>query len=380
MEKPNKSLGRELPYLPSEIQQEILTWLPGKSLVRYQATCKLWKSCINDPTFAKKHFDRGGRRYKCINYFLNFSREAVFHMEIVDRSMQPHHKPLIDLQSLQESLGYNKYMISYSCNGIFCIYNGHCESNIILYNPLTKESVLLPGPRTLISGIKAQIFGYEDVYIGFIPSMDEYKIVCFFSDNGSLTLGHCTIFSLSSWSWNKITDITLPLTATPIVANGVMFWHNDSDTSVLWLDLATEQFGIIDPPSHTIMPDRILLSEVEGSLVLLYWRDKDYMSIWKLEDVARGIWMRCNPICKPIFVPVEECDSCFWGDVIFHQGRASFVLEDKLYINVSILGDSQVVYCFNEDGKRLDMLVQPNLHVHSLLSLKKFVPSNCGNC
>ena len=161
-----------------------------------------------------------------------------------------------------------------------------------------------------------------------------------------------------------------------------MFWHSDSDTSVLWYELTTEQSGIIDLSPGIIMPysNRISLSEVEGNLVLLYWHDKDYVSIWKLQDVARSVWMKCDPICKPIFVPVPESDSFFWGDVIFHRGRGSFVLKDKFYINVSILGDSQVVYCFNGDGKRLDMLVQPNLHVHSLLSLKKFVPSNCGNC
>lgn len=381
MEKSEKpDLEIESPNLPYDIQQEILTWLPGKSLIRFQATCKLWNSWMRHPTFAKKHFDRGGRRYRCILYFLNF-QEGESHIVTVDGSMQPHHKLLIDLRSLPEPMRFN-YKISDSCNGIVCIYKTNCENNIVLYNPLTKESVLLPEPTTLISG-DGKSYCYQDVYIGFIPSIDDYKIVCIYSENYSVSLRHCAVFSLSYWSWNKITlNIRIPVLLSPIIANGVMFWISVSGSSVLWFDLATEQSGIIDLPPD-VMPYKIILSEVEGSLVFMYWYKKKYMSIWELQDVAQGIWMRRPPICNPIAVCVPESNSCFLGDVILDQRRASFSFFDTMYF-FSILGDSQKVYYLDRydklfGQKYLNLRLQRSLHVHSLLSLKKYVPLNCGN-
>jgi hypothetical protein len=45
----------QLPFLPSELIVEILLRLLARCLLKFRRVCKLWKTLISDPTFAKKH-------------------------------------------------------------------------------------------------------------------------------------------------------------------------------------------------------------------------------------------------------------------------------------------------------------------------------------
>lgn len=58
------------------------------------------------------------------------------------------------------------------------------------------------------------------VYIVFLPSRDEYMIVHILSDNHIMPFAHCEIFSSSSGSWNKISDVIFPIDVGPVLASG----------------------------------------------------------------------------------------------------------------------------------------------------------------
>ncbi|OMO95355.1 hypothetical protein COLO4_15956 [Corchorus olitorius] len=55
--------------IPDEICEEILERLPVKSLVRFKATCKPWKSLISDPSFVDHHLNRSAARCRKLAIF-----------------------------------------------------------------------------------------------------------------------------------------------------------------------------------------------------------------------------------------------------------------------------------------------------------------------
>ncbi|XP_033136709.1 F-box protein At3g17710-like [Brassica rapa] len=44
--------------LPWDMEVEILSWLPPRSLVRFRAVCKKWNSLLNDKSFLNQHSSR----------------------------------------------------------------------------------------------------------------------------------------------------------------------------------------------------------------------------------------------------------------------------------------------------------------------------------
>ncbi|OMO95352.1 hypothetical protein COLO4_15953 [Corchorus olitorius] len=55
--------------IPDEICIEILERLPVKSLLRFKATCKPWKSLISHPSFVDHHLNRSAARCKKLVIF-----------------------------------------------------------------------------------------------------------------------------------------------------------------------------------------------------------------------------------------------------------------------------------------------------------------------
>ncbi|KAM1414725.1 hypothetical protein ACFX2I_006471 [Malus domestica] len=51
-------LGESPSHLPSELIHEILSWLPVKSLRRFECVSKPWRSLIANPKFITMHFNK----------------------------------------------------------------------------------------------------------------------------------------------------------------------------------------------------------------------------------------------------------------------------------------------------------------------------------
>nr|AFK35561.1 unknown [Lotus japonicus] len=170
-------------FLPWEIQVEILSWLPVKTLMQFKCVCKSWKSLIsNDKLFKKNHLHKSARNNHCL--FTLQVGEGCYHDEDEDHCLVPCpvRRLVEDPSSLIDEDGCcnlkGKYWLIDSCNGLVCFrytwgytwgydyLQGRCRFRF--WNPATrlwsKKSPTLIMDRMLFG------FGYDD-------SSDTYKVV-----------------------------------------------------------------------------------------------------------------------------------------------------------------------------------------------------------
>ncbi|KAJ8435180.1 hypothetical protein Cgig2_028366 [Carnegiea gigantea] len=149
--------------LPQELITEILLRLPVKSLVRFKLACKSWSTLISSYSFAKSHlqlnnpvpllFVRGKRSAFSSNFYLKGVRD-FFGSSVVNEG---------DITPLPSG---SEYIMGLS-HGLVCIKGPN--DLIRVFNPTTKECRNVQFPCLIRS-----VIGYG---FGFVPSVDEYKIV-----------------------------------------------------------------------------------------------------------------------------------------------------------------------------------------------------------
>ncbi|KAH0742747.1 hypothetical protein KY290_030740 [Solanum tuberosum] len=151
-----------------DVATEIMSGLPVRSLLRFKCVSKLWMTLISDPYFSKKH--------------LNHARNDVQQIERVQK---------LDFPCNDKPWRYSLYCC---CNGMalmgFCNYpDKHFQ--LLLWNPSTRESIVLPDPKILPKDYCTWELGYDS-------ASDDYKILKI--DDKSCS----EILALKSGSWRLL--------------------------------------------------------------------------------------------------------------------------------------------------------------------------------
>ncbi|CAH8388681.1 unnamed protein product [Eruca vesicaria subsp. sativa] len=110
--------------LPWELEEEILSRLPPKSLVRFRAVSKKWNSLISDKSFINKHLSLSRPQ------FIFLTRSKVYSIDIINQS--------IDLRELHSSCRdlYSEYEDITTCDDLlFCKYQLCWKKDTALWNP-----------------------------------------------------------------------------------------------------------------------------------------------------------------------------------------------------------------------------------------------------
>lgn len=185
--------------LPLEMMDEILSWLPVKSLCRFRCVSKPWRNLISDPKFVKMHGDRAIQNE---HVFRQRQRVIYTNRPLTHRSVSNKIRPFsiysFDLNSNIATLSeydfvptklnhvfsskLKRFVISWvsCCNGLLlCKLHGQgVSTGLYLLNPATRESKELPLPPKLQDNhFRKQLYGF-----GF---GDEYKVV-----NGQMYIDH----------------------------------------------------------------------------------------------------------------------------------------------------------------------------------------------
>ncbi|KAI8549600.1 hypothetical protein RHMOL_Rhmol06G0037500 [Rhododendron molle] len=176
----------EVMEMPEDVLTEILSRAPVKSLLRCKSVSKHWYYLIQNPTFISHHHNRA-RSNDCIV----LARQRIIRGQVPDTAFfsmylvppDHHHQtssssPLqqLNLPSFSTSLHNDdnvvKAIFLLGChNGLMCLAHD-ITSSIVIFNPATRESRLLPPPL------------YESKhrsYLGFTfdPRANDYKVIRF---------------------------------------------------------------------------------------------------------------------------------------------------------------------------------------------------------
>ncbi|KAM3309450.1 hypothetical protein P3S67_011194 [Capsicum chacoense] len=161
--------------LQEEIIMDILSRLPVLSLLRFKCVSKCWMTLISEPYFTLKH--------------LNHAKNNQNSQKI----LVPHGEFPLHCSSLSSAfyLWLNWFRMYCCCDGLALIklrdYPQYARAILLLWNPPTRESIVLP--RWEFSLTKDYSCG-----LGYDSTSDVYKILKI--DDAA----HCEILALKSGS------------------------------------------------------------------------------------------------------------------------------------------------------------------------------------
>ncbi|RZC84169.1 hypothetical protein C5167_046955 [Papaver somniferum] len=162
------SRDRVLNDLPDHLIYEIFLRSSAESLLRLKSVCKAWYSLIKDRNFAKLHYDHNKTKKQSIGIIFISRREYIsqYDLTIVNNLWEYEE---VHLQELKLTVGTEEIVKMTSCNGLVFF---HTEFPLLIWNPITRESVELP-PRRMDGDSKmATACG-----IGYHAANNEYRVV-----------------------------------------------------------------------------------------------------------------------------------------------------------------------------------------------------------
>ncbi|KAL6221262.1 hypothetical protein ACLB2K_009013 [Fragaria x ananassa] len=173
-----------------DVIAEILVRLPVKSLIRFRCVCKSWRALISAPYFVNRHLRRvttGLNKNRCnlllpgtslksvdydklLKYFkigdLQFDYPVFVFRNLAELLFESNVG--VDLNDWPENI-VPKYSLQIygSCNGLICVELNYV--NILVWNPYTGESKLLPKPN-VCNDVTTDMYGF-----GYDSSSGDYK-------------------------------------------------------------------------------------------------------------------------------------------------------------------------------------------------------------
>ncbi|XP_021846574.1 F-box protein At4g22390-like [Spinacia oleracea] len=277
------------------IVNHILPKLPVKPLIRFKCVSKLWLSTISSPKFAKSH----------LNVSSSFPLQLLL---LTDNPFKSMLLPYDEFNNLKEPVEMDLNLdvcvqehlsdceFAGSCNGLisFCGINSDDVHFFFICNPSLPQQhreIIFPSSE----------YSPKGHWFGFIPSINEYKIValllCHGNNNNESSL-HFYVFSLSTGKWKRIYDLddfftvyeTISCGETAMI-NDVLYWSlrfpdsTDGPKRVIGFDLVNEkmkQFPWMDWLSDYSCAEFFIMN---GCLSLRCNRSSDGVSdVWTLKQ------------------------------------------------------------------------------------------------
>ncbi|XP_071738817.1 F-box/kelch-repeat protein At3g06240-like [Rutidosis leptorrhynchoides] len=273
-------------HIHDDITNNILTRLPGKSLIRFRCVSKHWNRLISDPYFMKSR----SRRMILLKHPMPF---VV--LDTKDHSIMKIPNSLLEERECKE------VSIVGTHNGIVVLVTTDfsLRTHIYLYNPLTRASKLLdvmdrPSPELSL----LYEFG-----IGYGATTEDLKIVrfgCFsVSDLPRLT---CHVYDFKTSSWARS---TLPFNDyfffwdAGIFLNGYIYWFISlTCVGIIALNVKEMVFSIINLPNgkdprgiYHYLDSYVgtVLGSLNGCLCMIDKKDTGF-ELWVMKEDKKNSW------------------------------------------------------------------------------------------
>ncbi|CAG7877303.1 unnamed protein product [Brassica rapa] len=114
--------------LPWELEEEILTRLPPKVLVRFRTVCKQWNSLFNDRSFIYNHLSLPRPQ------FILLTKYTIYSIDITDPTMK-----LLERHTSRLGLCLHNANITTCDEFLFFNYPRPCEKKTSLWNPWLRQ-------------------------------------------------------------------------------------------------------------------------------------------------------------------------------------------------------------------------------------------------
>ncbi|XP_059436805.1 F-box/kelch-repeat protein At3g06240-like [Corylus avellana] len=351
--------------LPADLVAQILVWLPVVSLLRCKCVSKSWYALITHQSFIRKHLlhnNNSSNTLLLLNTFnfttLDFVLSTISYETLQLSLTQPAHP--------WSFWNIKKGMISVagSCNGLVCLHASSSEFEVVIWNPATRETKVVPKsnlPRLLPAGYKTIIDSFQ---FGFDAKTNDYKIINLirpfdvdvaarsFRSGGII---QSEVYSLSADSWRTCDSPLcctgeLKIDGLNTYINGMASWSASVGwEGVLSFDMSDEVFLKTPVPDDVLNNCNRHFFLLKESIAMAVGIVVDYLmwfDIWLLLEVGvKDSWTRLFSIGP--FPDYIERPLGFWksGIMFFENLDGQMVLYDpstKEMTNLPIQGETDV--------------------------------------
>ncbi|PNY09679.1 F-box family protein, partial [Trifolium pratense] len=325
--------------IPSHLTVQILLQLPIKSLLICKCVCKIWKTLISEPQFAKLHFEKtpvsfmirtkDHRRVSRTLYLLECDPEKfeigsdnrvklqpIFKLPLraskffLDKNGESSNRGRQSLYTPSKQELDNKFNIVNSCNGLLCLSDLFTENPLVVCNPVTGEFIRLPKATTTpfrLNATERRMLQRQSA-LGFLAKTNEYKVIKMliiygfrFNDCKSVIV---EINTLGTSLWRNVevdSQVSIPWLKYPTCVNGALHWigfeggFEGRQMSILCFCLESERFQSFLSPPHVLGyhnnrtgNTNLTMGELKG---FLYICDSTFFSdvtMWVMNEYGNG--------------------------------------------------------------------------------------------
>ncbi|XP_065857069.1 F-box protein CPR1-like [Euphorbia lathyris] len=314
--------------LPQELINEILLWLPVKSLLRFRCVCKSFCAIIESQSFINSHFKRSSenrihRKLIYLGVHWNDNKGLTVHALDFNEDFQQE----VVLDKLFPS-GLYTLFFSY-CNGLVLLYTFPCE--FYVWNPSTRKYRILPAfPVSRTRKLKFAL--------GYDSTTDDFKAVVFIPKKGC-GFSQVWIFQLRSSCWRRIQDCPYVgyNSSITLVGNGVCFVDGalhficyGKSYMIVAFDVAKETFSIVHELVYQTKGIPTHLDVLGGCLTISFFSTspEGCVDIYvRKKDGVAFTWTRLHSITRQ-----------FSGGVfnLFAEGQVAYSNKgDKVFLSLN---------------------------------------------
>ncbi|XP_018488127.1 putative F-box/kelch-repeat protein At3g17540 [Raphanus sativus] len=331
--------------LPHDLESEILSRVPAKSLWELRATCKRWYALFRDPRFVEKNKRLG----KAVRASILLSNQDLYLMNKDLHNSSVVEELTFKLRSLKGAKGSKdlKFSWIYHCDGLI-LFQIKEISRLVVWNPCTGQTRFIkPVTRYRASRDDTFSLGYST---SSSSSGHSYKILRYYRyyKNDQL-FAECEIYELSSDSWKVLDSFALDhkLCFGGISLNGDTYWIADGKENGYFLmkfDFTAETFVRLPLPFQNLdCEDKVALSVVKDEKLSVLHRyvlggSTTVMRIW----VSNNVFEEANDLSwMSHFVLKVDCDEFDIPSVV---NVASFLLDEENKVAICCDMDSVKLY------------------------------------
>ena len=267
-------MARSSSHVLEEVVEEIFSWLPPESLIRFKCVCKSWyylvTSLINNPDIVAKHLHNAHNNIMTPKSFVVIgsnseirlnntfdSDDRIFKLNISsddDREKDEINSVIEDLEipSLcgEGSMSAPEFnhnfgdaifgTVFYHCDGIICLI---LRENLLLCNPALWESKLLPKQNHADIEYTDGICNFWMTGFGYDPIANDYKFLgrCYQHDS-------IDVYSMKTDTWMNIrepkglNEYEYLNYTMEVCDKGVCYWFSCDVNMIFSFDLNAEEF------------------------------------------------------------------------------------------------------------------------------------------
>ncbi|EOA33949.1 hypothetical protein CARUB_v10021443mg [Capsella rubella] len=281
--------------LAEDIQMEIMSWLPLKSLVKCTCVSKQCASLIRSKYFRDRYLRRSMTRPRLLFVNFPFGRDVLLH------SVYQEEEPLLSSGQQQIRISPDpRCEVSQPIRGLLCIQE---NTKIVILNPGTKKLLTTKLPK-----IQAHKNAVITCFFGYDESTDEFKVLCMTKlasdgpSEGAINEHQIsTVCFGDETCWRRITckHDHSPVTQG-LCKEGLLYYGAQSSSNkslVMRFNVSSEVFSVIEVPEEVQLDHRWKLVNYNGDIALVNDSDFDYgivngvFDIWVRNETA-GDWRR----------------------------------------------------------------------------------------